>query len=120
MLHEFLGRCFQYPFRADADAAVGVENVEPTILLQCQVDYTLHIGFFSTVYLLGVDLNANMAVERLDLALVRVQVLSVQIANEDGFGALLSENMCCCSADAKWGVRSGNDNDLAPYSATLE
>lgn len=116
-LHKLLRRAVEHSLRSDADAAIGVEDVETAVLFEREVDYALHVRFFADVYLMRVD--GDVRVEGVELALMRFEVLGVEIAEEDGFGAILGEEMRGCPSDSNGGVGAGDDDDFAFESAAV-
>lgn len=55
----------------------------------------------------------------LQLPLVRFQVVGVEIADVNGFSAILCEMMRGCTPDSERGVAAGDDDDFA-FDATEE
>ena len=85
--------------RRSDDGGVGEEDVQAAVSLQGIVDDRLHLAIIGSIELARVDVDGR--VERLDLPLVRLQMLVVVVTEVDGSGAIQSELMGGGSTDAQ-------------------
>ena len=98
--------------RADG-AGVGEEDVESAVPLQSIVDHLLHRLLVGGVELPRV--HVDLVPQAVDLALVRLEVAVIVVADVDGLGAVLRELMGGGSSDAQDGVCA-----LAPVSFEMQ
>lgn len=110
-LHELPHIPLRHPLHRNRNPRIRKENVQTTILLQRLIHHTLDIRFRPRVDFTAVDRRAR--VQRLDFALVRLQVLGVQIAEENRLGAVVRELVRGCPADAQRRVGARDDYDFA-------
>jgi hypothetical protein len=87
--------------RADG-AGVGEEDVEPAVPLKRIVDHLLHRLLVGGVELARV--HVDLGPQAVDLALVRVEVGAVVVADVDGLGAVLCELVRRGPTDSQDGV----------------
>lgn len=73
------------------NASISEVNVETAVALERVVDYLLHRLLVGRVELARVDIDFGP--QRVDLALVRLEVAVIVVAQVDGFGAVLGKLM---------------------------
>jgi hypothetical protein len=84
------------------DAGVGEEDVEAAVPLDGVVDHLLDRLLVGRVKLPRVDVH--LGPQSVDLALVRLEVGAIVVADVDGLGAVLGELQSGCAADSEDGV----------------
>ncbi len=84
------------------DAGVGEEDVEPAVPLERVADHFLDGLLVGGVELANVDVD--LGVQAVDLALVRLEVGGIKVADVDGLGPVLRELVGRGAADAQDGV----------------
>ena len=114
--HEVIGTGFCDPLHTSGNTGIGEEDVKSAILLQHLVDEALNIRFLGGVDLAGVYVNPW--VQALDLSRVDVKQIGFVVADEDCFGAIASELMRSCPADAVHRVGTCDDDDFV-FDASL-